>query len=78
LAVSLGEEKSEALKIIPIKRISVNVINCQISMLHAGNKEGMPVVLLYGIPTSTELWLPIIIKLAENGYRVYAPVLPGI
>jgi len=60
-----------------LKRINVKVGKCRLSLLNAGPEEGMPVVLLHGIPASAELWRSIIIKLAENNYRLYAPDLPG-
>lgn len=47
----------------------------RLSLLTAGH--GAPVVLLHGIPTSAELWRPLLAPLAAAGMHVLAPDLPG-
>lgn len=49
----------------------------QLGMLRDGSSEGMPVVLLHGIPTGSELWREIIPELAEQGHQSFALDLPG-
>jgi len=48
-----------------------------LSTLVAGPEDGPPVVLLHGIPASAELWREVLPRLAEAGYRAWAPDLPG-
>lgn len=48
-----------------------------LSALVAGPEDGLPVVLLHGIPASAELWRGVLPLLAEAGYRAWAPDLPG-
>lgn len=47
-----------------------------LSVLCAGG-AGPPVVLLHGIPTGAELWRGVMGDLADAGFRVFAPDLPG-
>lgn len=49
----------------------------ELSVLEAGPEDGEPVVLLHGIPTGAELWREVLTRLGDEGYRVYAPDLPG-
>ena len=49
----------------------------QLSLLEAGPADGQPLVLLHGIPTGAELWRGIMPKLAAEGFRCFAPNLPG-
>lgn len=49
----------------------------ELSVLEAGPTDGEPVVLLHGIPTGAELWRDVLVALAEEGYRGFAPDLPG-
>ncbi len=46
-------------------------------MLEAGPADGPPVLLLHGFGVSAYLWRRNILPLAEAGYRVIAPDLPG-
>ena len=48
-----------------------------LSALVAGPEDGPPVVLLHGMPASAELWRGVLPRLAEVGYRAWAPDLPG-
>ena len=57
---------------IPMKQVSVNGIN--ISYIEEG--EGMPLVFVHGIPTSSFLWRNMIGELSAHG-RVIALDLPG-
>lgn len=61
---------------IPTRR-DVRVDGASLSVLEAGPADGEPVVLLHGIPASAELWWQVQPRLAEAGYRVLAPDLPG-
>ena len=49
----------------------------RLALLKAGPIYGRPLVLLHGIPTGAELWRGVMPRLAEKGYRCYAPNLPG-
>ncbi len=49
----------------------------KLSYLEAGTAEKGSVLLLHGIPASAELWRDIGQRLADNGYRVLMPDLPG-
>ena len=49
----------------------------RLALLMSGPEDGEPLVLLHGIPTGSELWREIMLLLAEDGYRCYAPDLPG-
>lgn len=60
-----------------ITRDEVAVGGARLSVLTAGPEGGEPVVLLHGIPASAELWMHVQPRLAEAGYRVLAPDLPG-
>lgn len=42
-----------------------------------GPKEGKPIVLLHGMPTSSWLYRHVIPRLAEDGFRVIAPDMIG-
>ncbi|MFV1859038.1 MAG: alpha/beta fold hydrolase [Anaerolineales bacterium] len=48
-----------------------------LALLRAGPVNGEPLILLHGIPTGSELWRGVMLRLAEEGYRCYAPDLPG-
>lgn len=58
-----------------VTRTRVDVAGAQLSVLVAG--DGGPLVLLHGIPTGAELWRELLTPLADAGYRVLAPDLPG-
>jgi len=49
----------------------------RLALLSSGPADGEPIILLHGIPTGSELWREVMLKLAEEGYRCYAPDLPG-
>lgn len=49
----------------------------RLALLRSGPEDGEPLVLLHGIPTGSELWREIMLLMAEEGYRCYAPDLPG-
>lgn len=51
--------------------------DAELSVLVAGPADGETVVLLHGMPASAELWRGVLPRLAEAGYRVWAPDLPG-
>jgi pimeloyl-ACP methyl ester carboxylesterase len=38
-----------------------------------GPEDGDPVLLLHGFPETSRMWLPLIARLADEGYRVLAP-----
>jgi len=60
---------------IPVKGLEQG--DAEISALVAGPEDGEPVVLLHGMPASAELWRGVLPRLAEAGYRAWAPDLPG-
>ncbi|MDH3960991.1 MAG: alpha/beta hydrolase, partial [Desulfuromonadales bacterium] len=39
--------------------------------------QGLPVVLLHGFPLCRQMWAPQMTALADAGYRVICPDLPG-
>lgn len=43
----------------------------------AGPEEGEPIVLLHGFPENWQTWTPVMSGLAGEGFRVFAPCLPG-
>ena len=49
----------------------------KLRVLEAGPADGVPVLLLHGWAISAYLWRHNIAALAEAGFRVYAPDLPG-
>jgi len=49
----------------------------RLGVLEAGPKDGTPILLFHGIPARARLWEHVMPVLAEAGYRVYAPDLPG-
>ncbi len=49
----------------------------RLALLEAGPEDGQPLVLLHGIPAGAELWRGIMPRLAAEGYRCFAPNLPG-
>ncbi len=49
----------------------------RVHYLDEGNRNGIPLVLLHGIPTWSYLYRKVIPLLAANGYRVIAPDLIG-
>lgn len=59
------------------QRRRVSVGDAVLSTLVAGPTDGPPVVLLHGMPASAELWRNVLPRLAEAGYRAWAPDLPG-
>ena len=65
-------ETQTPLEKIPMKQVTVEGIN--ISYLDKG--EGMVLVLVHGIPTSSFLWREMVGELTAHG-RVIAPDLPG-
>ena len=68
-----GQKETEPpLERIPMKQVSVNGID--ISYIEQG--EGMPLVFVHGIPTSSFLWRNMIGELSAHG-RVIALDLPG-
>ena len=69
---SAQKETAPPLERIPMKQVSVNGIN--ISYIEEG--EGMPLVFVHGIPTSSFLWRNMIGELSAHG-RVIALDLPG-
>lgn len=60
----------------PSRRLAA-VGDARLSYLTAGPSDGEPVVLLHGMPTSAELWRPVMSRLADAGHRVLAPDLLG-
>lgn len=58
-----------------VRRERLVVADATVSALVAG--DGEPVVLLHGIPTSAELWRPLMEPLVAAGFQVLAPDLPG-
>ncbi len=69
---STQKETKTPLERIPMRQVSVNGID--ISYVEEG--EGMPLVLVHGIPTSSFLWRNMIEELSVHG-RVIALDLPG-
>jgi len=65
-------ETEPPLEKIPMKQITIEGIN--ISYIDEG--EGMPLVLVHGIPTSSFLWRAMVDELTAHG-RVIGPDLPG-
>ncbi len=59
------------------QRVEYDVGTSRLSALVAGPEDGKPALLLHGIPTGAELWRDVCRKLANEGYRCYAPDLPG-
>jgi haloalkane dehalogenase len=49
----------------------------RIAYLDEGNRDGLPVVLLHGMPTSSFLYRNIVPILASRGFRVIAPDMVG-
>ncbi|HVL97970.1 MAG TPA: alpha/beta hydrolase [Egibacteraceae bacterium] len=58
-----------------VVRTAATVGDSRLSFLQAG--KGPVVVALHGIPTGAELWRDLAGLLADAGYRVVAPDLPG-
>lgn len=58
-----------------IRREHAAVGDATVSTLTAG--RGEQILLVHGIPSNAELWRPVIGLLAEAGFRVDAPDLPG-
>lgn len=71
-ACSAPESPPSPLKQIPMQQVLVEGI--KVSYLEEG--QGMPLVLVHGIPTSSFLWRNMIAELATHG-RVIALDLPG-
>lgn len=53
------------------------VNDAQLAVLEAGPKGGKPMVLLHGIPANALLFRDVLPILADAGYRVLAPYMPG-
>ena len=49
----------------------------RLHVVHHGSGDGLPVLLLHGMPTSSYLWRDVQRDL-ENGHRTYAPDLVGL
>lgn len=60
-----------------VQRKSHYLGNIKLSYLEAGTADKGTVLMLHGIPASAELWRETGQRLAENGYRVLMPDLPG-
>ena len=67
----------------PAGRPDIDVLDVSLAdgtrqrVLAAGHESGLPVLLLHGWAVSAYLWRHNIAPLAEAGYRVFAPDLPG-
>lgn len=61
-----------------VEHIWVNAGGLRMHVAVAGPEAGEPVVLLHGWPQHWWLWRNVIPKLADAGYRVYAPDLRGL
>ncbi len=48
-----------------------------LSYLEAGPADGPLVLLLHGFPDVAESWLDVMVRLASEGLRAVAPVMPG-
>lgn len=57
------------------ERAETEVLGRTTSLLRVGPVEGPGVMLLHGVPTNSELWLPVMERL--DGVRAVAPDLPG-
>ncbi|MEJ2755136.1 MAG: alpha/beta fold hydrolase [Gammaproteobacteria bacterium] len=68
--------KATAKELIPTRQ-RIDVGGYTFSLVTCGPQEGKPVVFLHGIPTSAELWRPMQFYFAQQGYRTFAPDLPG-
>ncbi|MFN3202707.1 MAG: alpha/beta fold hydrolase [Bradymonadia bacterium] len=60
-----------------IERIEIPVADAVLSARVAGPEQGLPMVLLHGIPANSGLWCGVMPILAQAGWRVWAPDLPG-
>lgn len=60
-----------------VKEQGIQVGGSHISYLESGPLDGPVVILLHGIPASAELWRGVMQKLSQQGWRCYAPDLPG-
>lgn len=59
-----------------LRRIQREVLGRQVSALRGGRQGELPLLLLHGIPTSSELWRPLLREL-QQPVRAAAPDLPG-
>jgi len=60
-----------------LNRQSVLVDGVDVSYFVGGPEKGQPVLFLHGIPASASLWKLVASNFIKQGYRVYAPDLPG-
>ena len=61
---------------VTTRRVTING-GLAVRVLESGPSEGPPVLLLHGWAVSAYLWRHNIAGLADAGFRVYAPDLPG-
>ena len=56
---------------------SIQVDNLKIFYLEAGSKDGRVILLLYGVPTSSRMYQPMLQSSLSTKYRLIAPDFPG-
>lgn len=49
----------------------------EIAYLEAGSADGQPIVLFHGFPDSARSYSEVMLELANQGYRIFAPFLRG-
>src|SRR5579875_3064903 len=77
IATSLGEAAvSETMAKYPTYYRSIAIDGLSIFYREAGPKDGPTILLLHGLPSSSRMFEPLLVRLADS-YHLVAPDYPG-